>query len=48
MQGLLLFQSKSEVRHEGISLHLEGIVNLQLSSKTFGVFEAFYNSVKVR
>jgi hypothetical protein len=26
---------------------MEGAVNLQLSSKTFGIFEAIYNSVKV-
>ncbi|KAI4814561.1 hypothetical protein KUCAC02_003751, partial [Chaenocephalus aceratus] len=29
-----------------VSLNLEGLVNLQLSSKSVGVFEAFYNSVK--
>lgn len=27
---------------------MEGSVNLQLSAKSVGVFEAFYNSVKVR
>lgn len=35
------------MQHHGISLSMEGIVNLQLSSKSVGVFEAFYNSVKV-
>ncbi|XP_015127412.1 Down syndrome critical region protein 3 homolog isoform X1 [Diachasma alloeum] len=44
--GLLLLQTSSEVKHDGISLTMEGSVNLQLSSKNVGIFEAFYNSVK--
>uniref|UniRef100_A0A0K8TQF7 Vacuolar protein sorting-associated protein 26C n=1 Tax=Tabanus bromius TaxID=304241 RepID=A0A0K8TQF7_TABBR len=36
----------SETKHEGIVMTLEGIVNLQLSNKNVGIFEAFYNSVK--
>ena len=32
--------------HNGISLHLDGEVTLQLSAKSVGVFEAFYNSLK--
>uniref|UniRef100_A0A674KGN1 Vacuolar protein sorting-associated protein 26C n=3 Tax=Emydidae TaxID=8476 RepID=A0A674KGN1_9SAUR len=31
---------------QGVSLTMEGSVNLQLSAKSVGVFEAFYNSVK--
>ncbi|CAG0915933.1 unnamed protein product [Notodromas monacha] len=46
MTGLLVLSCKSDFRHEGITLFLDGTVNLQLSSKTFGLFEAFYNSVK--
>ncbi|XP_069492190.1 vacuolar protein sorting-associated protein 26C isoform X4 [Ambystoma mexicanum] len=38
--------SKDTVQHQGISLTMEGSVNLQLSAKSVGVFEAFYNSVK--
>ncbi|KPP74268.1 Down syndrome critical region protein 3-like [Scleropages formosus] len=39
-------KGKEAVQHQGISLTMEGLVNLQLSSKSVGVFEAFYNSVK--
>ncbi|XP_076624701.1 vacuolar protein sorting-associated protein 26C [Colletes latitarsis] len=44
--GFILLQTNSDVKHDGISLSMEGSVNLQLSSKNFGIFEAFYNSVK--
>lgn len=39
---------KSEVAHQGITLVMEGSVNLQLSAKSVGLFEAFYSSLKVR
>jgi len=44
--GRILFESKNESKHEGITLSVEGTVNMQLSSKNVGLFEAFYNSVK--
>ncbi|XP_069677159.1 vacuolar protein sorting-associated protein 26C isoform X1 [Periplaneta americana] len=44
--GVILVQSGSDVKHDGISLTMEGTVNLQLSAKNVGIFEAFYNSVK--
>jgi len=44
---VIVVVSNSDVRHDGISLLAEGAVNLQLSSKNVGIFEAFYNSVKV-
>ncbi|EDW34706.1 GL12756 [Drosophila persimilis] len=44
--GCVQFQCGAETKHEGIILYLEGVVNLQLSSKTVGLFDAFYNSVK--
>lgn len=44
--GLILIQTNSDIKHDGIFLTMEGCVNLQLSSKTVGIFEAFYNSVK--
>ncbi|GLG95709.1 Putative down syndrome critical region protein 3 [Gryllus bimaculatus] len=44
--GLILIQSPSDIKHDGISLTMEGTVNLQLSAKNVGIFEAFYNSVK--
>uniref|UniRef100_G3QCG9 Vacuolar protein sorting-associated protein 26C n=1 Tax=Gasterosteus aculeatus aculeatus TaxID=481459 RepID=G3QCG9_GASAC len=44
--GVVLLVCKEAVQHHGITLNMEGLVNLQLSSKSVGVFEAFYNSVK--
>ena len=37
---------RGEVVHNGISLVIDGTVNMQLSAKSVGLFEAFYNSVK--
>lgn len=45
--GVIVLVSKEALQHHGIFLSMEGLVNLQLSSKSVGVFEAFYNSVKV-
>ena len=39
--------SRQEVQHQGIFLSMEGSVSLQLSAKSVGLFEAFYNSLKV-
>lgn len=47
MAGVIVLVSKEALQHHGIFLSMEGLVNLQLSSKSVGVFEAFYNSVKV-
>ncbi|TNN43811.1 Down syndrome critical region protein 3 [Liparis tanakae] len=44
--GVILLVCKEALQHHGVSLTMEGLVNLQLSSKSVGVFEAFYNSVK--
>ncbi|CAG2163840.1 unnamed protein product [Oppiella nova] len=46
LSGVVVFESRSEAKHEGIVLSIEGTVNMQLSSKNVGIFEAFYNSVK--
>lgn len=45
--GVILLVCREALQHHGITLSMEGLVNLQLSSKSVGVFEAFYNSVKV-
>ena len=45
---MAVVESNSDVRHEGLSLTMEGSVNLQLSTKNVGIFEAFSNSIKVR
>lgn len=44
--GTVIVHGRGEVVHSGITLQLEGIVNMQLSAKSVGMFEAFYNSVK--
>uniref|UniRef100_A0A1B6F1V8 Vacuolar protein sorting-associated protein 26C n=1 Tax=Cuerna arida TaxID=1464854 RepID=A0A1B6F1V8_9HEMI len=44
--GVVVFNSPTDIKHDGITLNLEGTVNLQLSPKNVGIFEAFYNSVK--
>ncbi|XP_015511224.1 vacuolar protein sorting-associated protein 26C [Neodiprion pinetum] len=46
VSGIILLKCNSDVKHDGIFLTMEGSVNLQLSSKNVGIFEAFYNSVK--
>ena len=45
--GVVVVQSKSDVAHQGVTLTMEGTVSLQLSAKSVGLFEAFYNSLKV-
>ena len=45
--GTVVVSSPGEVRHDGLFLTVDGIANLELSSKSIGQFEAFYNSVKV-
>lgn len=44
--GYIIVESKSEVKHEGITLSMEGNVSMQLSAKNVGILEAFYNSAK--
>ncbi|KAL0829503.1 hypothetical protein ABMA28_003024 [Loxostege sticticalis] len=44
--GVVVVESSGDVRHEGLALLMEGSVNLQLSTKNVGIFEAFSNSIK--
>lgn len=46
IKGVVVVTSKGELSHNGLTLTMEGIVTLQLSAKSVGVFEAFYNSLK--
>lgn len=48
LSGVVVISGKDSTQHQGVTLTVEGTVNLQLSAKSVGVFEAFYNSVKVR
>jgi len=44
--GNLIVTTKGGFAHNGITIHMTGTVNLQLSAKSHGLFEAFYNSLK--
>lgn len=46
VSGVVVVSSKGKLSHSGISLLMEGSVQLQLSAKSIGLFEAFYNSIK--
>ncbi|XP_055501113.1 vacuolar protein sorting-associated protein 26C [Leucoraja erinacea] len=46
LSGVVILTSKEAIQHQGITLTMDGAVSLQLSAKSVGVFEAFYNSVK--
>ncbi|XP_071959166.1 vacuolar protein sorting-associated protein 26C-like [Antedon mediterranea] len=46
LAGVVVVDSKGELQHQGINLLIEGLVTLQLSSKSVGLFEAFYSSLK--
>lgn len=46
VKGVVAVISKGDLSHNGVSLTLDGTVSLQLSAKSVGVFEAFYNSLK--
>ena len=46
VKGVVVVSAKGRLSHSGIKLVLEGNVALQLSAKSVGLFEAFYNSVK--
>ncbi|GJQ79415.1 hypothetical protein Trydic_g16274 [Trypoxylus dichotomus] len=46
VSGIIVINTNSDLKHDGITLMMEGYVNLQLSSKNVGILEAFYNTVK--
>jgi len=46
VEGFIVVSTKGRMSHNGIKLVMDGSVNLQLSAKSVGLFEAFYNSVK--
>lgn len=47
IQGTVIISTPNTFKHNGISLTVDGSVQLHLSGKSVGVFEAFYNSTKV-
>jgi hypothetical protein len=46
VSGVVVVSTKGKMSHSGITLLMEGSVQLQLSAKSIGLFEAFYNSIK--
>ncbi|XP_052061277.1 vacuolar protein sorting-associated protein 26C-like [Mytilus californianus] len=44
--GVIVVTSNGDLQHQGITLTVDGAVTLQLSAKSVGLFEAFYNSLK--
>eukprot|EP00002_Diphylleia_rotans_P000391 TRINITY_DN1020_c0_g1_i1.p1 TRINITY_DN1020_c0_g1~~TRINITY_DN1020_c0_g1_i1.p1 ORF type:complete len:308 (+),score=72.50 TRINITY_DN1020_c0_g1_i1:45-968(+) len=44
--GFIVVTSKGPIQHSGITLSLDASVTMQLSAKSVGLFEAFYNSLK--
>jgi hypothetical protein len=46
VSGTVVVHCKGEQNHSGMTLSVDGSVNLQLSTKSVGMFEAFYNSLK--
>ncbi|KAM9992691.1 hypothetical protein ACTFIY_010139 [Dictyostelium cf. discoideum] len=46
VSGNVVINSKDDMSHSGVTIVVEGTVQLQLSSKSVGLFEAFYNSLK--
>eukprot|EP01121_Diplochlamys_sp_Union-15-3_P015908 TRINITY_DN5324_c0_g1_i1.p1 TRINITY_DN5324_c0_g1~~TRINITY_DN5324_c0_g1_i1.p1 ORF type:complete len:307 (-),score=47.86 TRINITY_DN5324_c0_g1_i1:62-982(-) len=46
VKGVVVVTSKGNSSHNGLSISMNGQVSLQLSAKSVGLFEAFYNSLK--
>jgi len=46
VSGTLVVTSQGGFAHSGITISMIGTVNLHLSAKSVGLFEAFYNSLK--
>lgn len=45
--GVVVVESSSDVRHDGLTLLMEGSVSLQFSSKNVGILDAFSSNLKV-
>jgi len=46
LNGCVVVSTEGPLSHNGIQLILTGDVSLQLSTKSVGIFEAFYNAIK--
>lgn len=47
LSGMVVISSKDSFQHQGVSLTMEGIINLQLISKSGVCLKPFANSVKL-
>lgn len=45
LKGVIIINSPTESKIDGLNVFCEGSVTLQISNKTSGVFDAFYNTV---
>lgn len=46
VEGRVVVDTPKSASHNGIQLRAEGLINLQLSARSVGLFEAFYSSIK--
>eukprot|EP01111_Echinosteliopsis_oligospora_P018141 TRINITY_DN815_c0_g1_i1.p1 TRINITY_DN815_c0_g1~~TRINITY_DN815_c0_g1_i1.p1 ORF type:complete len:326 (-),score=88.05 TRINITY_DN815_c0_g1_i1:7-984(-) len=46
LSGVVVVSTKGAMSHAGITIVMEGSVQLLLSAKSVGLFDAFYNSIK--
>jgi len=46
VSGAVVVASKGSMSHGGITLKVDGEVTMQISAKSVGIFEAFYQSIK--
>ncbi|XP_050710738.1 vacuolar protein sorting-associated protein 26C-like isoform X2 [Eriocheir sinensis] len=46
VSGVVMVDSRSDTRHDGITLTIDGMVNLQLSPRSAGILESIVNSSK--
>lgn len=46
IKGVIILHCQGSQSHSGVSMQIEGSVALQLSPKSVGIFEAFYNNIK--
>lgn len=46
VSGVVVVQSDTAFKHNGIKMVVDGTVNLQLSARNMGVFDSFYSNMK--
>ena len=46
VRGVVVISRSGSMSHSGITMKVEGVIKLQLSARSVGLFEAFYSSIK--